>query len=116
MIKKYTYLQQENGSPSWICQEIENNIVINEYIVFESPLNWNGLLSGLITSKAFKRALEFPGSINIVAYGALQSILSTKGNELNLKAMLEYTMAYSTEEKEEINRLLSENYFTITLQ
>lgn len=115
MIKKYTYFEQEDATPSWICQEIENDIVVNEYTVFESPLNWEGLRSGLINSKAFIRAINFPGSVNIVAYGALQSILSTQGNELNLKAMLEHTMAYSTEEKEEINKLLSDNYFTIRL-
>jgi hypothetical protein len=78
-------------------------------------LNWNGLRAGLITSKAFVRAIQNPNIVNQVAYGALQSVLSTDGSEDNLKSMLEYTMTYTIEEKAELNKLLSDNYFTIQL-
>ena len=87
---------------------------IDVITVFNS-LNWDGIRTGLITSKAFIRAIQNPNVVNQVAYGALQSVLSTEGSEANLKAMLEYTMAYSEDEKAEINKLLSDNYFTIQL-
>ena len=115
MEKKYTYLKQGDGSDAWICEEIENGELFNRYMVYELPLNWYNLRARLITSKAFIRAIQNPSLVNQVAYGALQSVLSTEGSESNLKNMLEYTMTYTAEEKVEINKLLSDNYFTIQL-
>ena len=37
MEKKYTYKLQGDGRDSWRCDEIENGIVLNSYMVFESP-------------------------------------------------------------------------------
>lgn len=115
MEKKYTYKLQGDGRDSWTCEVIDNGKVIDKYMVFELPLGWDGLRSGLITLKAFVRAIQNPSVVNQVAYGALQSVLSTEGSEADLKAMLQYTMTYSEDEKAEINKLLSDNYFTIQL-
>jgi uncharacterized Fe-S radical SAM superfamily protein PflX len=116
MEKRYSEkMVQGDGTIGWICEELDNGKMVERYMVYEPPLNWDGLRSGLIASKAFVRAIQNPNVVNQVAYGALQSVLSTEGSEANLKAMLQYTMAYSEEEKSEINKLLSDNYFTIQL-
>ncbi len=115
MEKVYTYKKQGDGRDSWTCEEIENGQVINKYMVFELPINWGELRAGLITSKAFVRAIQNPEIINGVVYGALQTVLSTEGGEDHLKAMLLHTMEYTVEEKAEINKILSDNYFSIQL-
>lgn len=115
MHKEIKYKKQGNGSDSWTVKEYKGDELVNSYITFEKPLNWEGLRSGLIISKAFIRVIQNPSVVNQVAYGALQSVLSTEGSEANLKAMLQYTMAYTEDEKSEINKLLSDNYFTIQL-
>lgn len=115
MRKEITYKKQGNGLDSWTVKEYQGDELVNSYITFVKPLDWSGLCSGLIASKAFVRAIQNPSVVNQVAYGALQSVLSTEGSEADLKAMLQYTMTYSEDEKAEINKLLSDNYFTIQL-
>lgn len=115
MEKRYTYKEQGDGRDSWVCDEIENGRVVNKYMVDKIPVNWDGLRSGLIASKAFARAIQNPEIINGVAYGALQTVLSTEGSEANLRLTLSGAMEYTDEEKAEINRLLTSNYFTIQL-
>lgn len=104
LCNEFEYIYYQGDEP------VNNNIqaVVND-------ANWVGLQSGLIMSKAFIRAIQNPSIVNQVAHGALQSVLSTEGSEADLKAMLQYTMTYSEDEKAEINKLLSDNYFTIQL-
>lgn len=115
MEKVYTYKKQGYNTDSWRCDEVENGIIINSYMVFERPYNWAALRLGLMTSKAFIRILSNQSSVNMVAYGALQTILSTESNEQHLLQMLQLTMNFTQEEKNEINSLLENNFFTVRL-
>lgn len=115
MEKKYTYKKQGDGRDSWRCDEIENGVVVNSYMVYELPLNWAGLRLALMTSQAFVRILSNPSAVNMVAYGALQTILSTESNEQHLLQMLQLTMSFTDQEKLEINAIFESNNFTIRL-
>lgn len=115
MRKEITYKKQASGVDSWCVKVYNGDELVESYITFSRPLGWGGLRAGLITSKAFIRAIQNPNIVNQVAYGALQSVLSTEGSEENLKQMLDYTMEYSIEEKAEINKILSDNFFSISL-
>lgn len=115
MEKVYTYKKQGDERDSWRCDEIENGIIVNSYMVFERPYNWAALRLGLMTSKAFIRILSNQTDVNMVAYGALQTILSTESNEQHLLQMLKLTMAYTDAEKSEINDIFEKNNFTIRL-
>jgi len=115
MDKKYTYKKQGDGRDSWTCEETKNGVLINKYMIFECPYNWAGLRLSLMTSKAFIRILSNPNDVNMVAYWALQTILSTESNEHHLLQMLQLTMQFTDSEKEEINSILESNYFTVRL-
>lgn len=80
-----------------------------------SELKWASLRLGLMNSKAFLRILSNPNDVNIVAYGALQTILSTESNEQHLLQMLQLTASFTDLEKSDINKILGDNYFTIRL-
>ena len=81
----------------------------------DKELNWASLRLGLIGSSAFIRILSNPSQVNMVAYGALQTILSTEGGEAHLLQMLQLTMSYTDSEKSELNKILEDNYFTVRL-
>lgn len=115
MEKQYTHKVQGNGSDSWRCEELEGNILVNCYMVYELPKDWAKLRLALMTSQAFIRILSNPNVVNMVAYGALQTILSTESNEQHLLQMLQLTMNFTDQEKLEINTILENNYFTIRL-
>lgn len=115
MEKVYTYKKQGDERDSWRCDEIENGVVVNSYMVYELPLKWDLLRLGLMKSQAFLRILSNPDQVNMVAYGALQTILSTESNEQHLLQMLQLTMNFTQEEKNEINSLLENNFFTVRL-
>lgn len=115
MEKVYTYKKQGDNTDSWRCDEIENGVVVNSYMVYELPLKWDLLRLGLMNSQAFLRILTSPDQVNMVAYGALQTILSTESNEQHLLQMLKLTVSFTDLEKSEINKILSDSYFTIRL-
>lgn len=115
MEKVYTYKKQGDGRDSWRCDEIENGILVTSYMVYELPKDWAKLRLALMTSQAFVRILSNPSVVNMVAYGALQTILSTESNEQHLLQMLQLTMNFTDQEKLEINTILENNYFTIRL-
>lgn len=114
-MKTYTQITQGDTSKAWICEEFENEELINRTMVYSLPLDWASLRLGLMTSKAFVRILSNPDQVNMVAYGALQTILSTESNEQHLLKMLQLTMSFTELEKTEINKILADNYFTIIL-
>jgi len=114
-MKTYTQITQGDTSKAWICEEFENEELINRTMVYSLPLDWASLRLGLMTSKAFVRILSNPDQVNMVAYGALQTILSTESNEQHLLQMLQSTMSFTQEEKNEINSLLENNFFTVRL-
>jgi len=37
MGKNYTYKKQGDGRDSWTCEEFENGVLINKYMVYEDP-------------------------------------------------------------------------------
>jgi len=37
MGKNYTYKKQGDGRDSWRCDEIENGVILNSYMVYENP-------------------------------------------------------------------------------
>lgn len=37
MEKRYTYKKQGDGRDSWRCDEIEDGVIVNSYMVFEDP-------------------------------------------------------------------------------
>lgn len=115
MEKTYTYKKQGNGTDSWVCTEMDGGEIIDVYMVYEKPLIWPDLRSALFTCAAFKRLILHPELANNIAYGALQTILSTEGKEGDLLQMLQLTMTYTDSEKEEINQILETNNFTIRL-
>lgn len=106
---KATEEEISEGSPEMI--EVSRETII----VDEMPLNWAGLRLTLMTSQAFIRILSNSANVNMIAYGALQTILSTESNEQHLLQMLQLTMNFAQEEKDEINLLLENNFFTIRL-
>lgn len=115
MDKVYTYKKQGDNTDSWRCDEVENGIIINTYMIFERPYNWAALRLGLMNSKAFVRILSSQSNVNMVAYGALQTILSTESSEQHLLQMLQLTMSFTDAEKNEINTIFESNNFTIRL-
>lgn len=116
MEKKYSEaIPQGDGSIAFICEEWDGVELINKYMVSSIPLNWAGLRLGLMNSQAFIRILSNQTDVNMVAYGALQTILSTESNEQHLLQMLQLTMGFTDSEKIEINKILSDNYFTVQL-
>jgi hypothetical protein len=76
--------------------------------------DWAKLRLALMTSQAFN-ILSNPNLVNLVVYGALQTILSTESNEQHLLQMLQLTMSFTDIEKAEINSILEDNYFTVRL-
>lgn len=114
-MKTYTQITQGDTSKAWICEEFENEELINRTMVYSLPLDWASLRLGLMTSKAFVRILSNPDQVNMVAYGALQTILSTESNEQHLLQILQLTMSFTQEEKNEINSLLENNFFSVRL-
>lgn len=120
MKKTITYKLQGNGSDSWRIDYLkESGEIDSSEMVYEKPIEllpiWNQLRELLFISTAFQRALQNPQIVNNVTYGALQTIISTEGNELYLKAMLSNIMTFTIEEKAELNKILSDNNFTIQL-
>lgn len=107
--RKATDEELKNGSNEMI--EVSRETIL----VYDIPLNWAGLRLGLMNSKAFNRILSNSADVNMVAYGALQTILSTESNEQHLLQMLQLTMSFTDLEKSEINKLLEDNYFTVRL-
>lgn len=107
--RKATEQEILNGSNEMI--EVSRETVESQ----DLQLNWAALRLGLMTSKAFVRILSNQSSVNMVAYGALQTILSTESNEQHLLQMLQLTMAFTDVEKLEINEILENNFFTVRL-
>lgn len=112
MAKIVTYKKQGDGSDSWLVEENGEKIMV--YDISET-FDWKNLRKSLFISTPFQRALQNPQLVNNVAYGALQTILSTEGNDLYLKAMLSNLMTFTIEEKAELNKILADNNFTISL-
>lgn len=117
--KRELTIEEKETVTSQICNGIE-------YIYYQgdepkliqidvNDCNWAGLRLALMTSQAFVRILSNPSEVNMVAYGALQTILSTESSEQHLLQMLQLTMAFTENEKEEINNIFEKNNFTITL-
>lgn len=113
--KKITYKKQGDNNDSWIIEDFDNDELIDKIVVYERPYQWVSLRLGLMGSKAFKRIVDDPSLSNHVAYGALQTILSTEGDEQHLLFMLNKVMTFTEEEKDEINQIFEDSFFTIKL-
>ena len=109
-MKTYRKDIQEDGTILWEVTHEDGSKTLETDIK-----NWNQLRLSLFGSKAFQRALANPNTVNGVAYGALQTILSTEGNVDYLLFALQNTMQYYEVEKIELNKILTDNNFTIQI-
>lgn len=115
MNKTIEYNKQGDGKDSWIIRTFEGEELIDIDVVYERPYQWGNLRLGLMGSNAFLRILSNPSQVNMVAYGALQTVLSTEGSEQHLLQMISLTMPFTQDEKDEINAIFESNNFTIKL-
>lgn len=48
MEKVYTYKKQGDGRDSWRCDETENGVIVNSYMVYENPFEQKAIdISGV---------------------------------------------------------------------
>ena len=101
------------GTSLWRCDEKENGITVNSYEVTQLPKNWKQLKSDLFHSALFEKAIQ---QANSNAYSTLLTVIADETDEQALLQLINMLgLSFSIEEKTTLNKILTDNNFTIQI-